>query len=197
MCTVAMQPVGVCPLMRVLQYRPGQEFHAHADGADYAVQPCATPANAKLTPDSRSQYFQSLLTLAIYINDGDNDASEQSVMCEEITTPGEGEGGIDLSSNCNVSDFAGGGLEFVQPPVLVRRDLTQEELQQQADHGNVSSMTRYYAPYTPAVTISPRTGRCVVFHQTEHHQAHPLTSGTKYMIQTSVLFSLPLLGGEA
>lgn len=146
-----LRPVGVCPLMRVLKYTAGQEFHAHADGVDYStVNVCGPSA-------SGAQRYRSLLTLAIYLNDAGQ-------------------------------DFEGGSLEFVQPPELKRQRLSQE----QKWKANVSSLQKVYDPYNIPVVIEPCKGTGVIFHQAEHHEAKPLEKGIKYMIQTSIMFELPL-----
>eukprot|EP00039_Didymoeca_costata_P020074 m.339972 g.339972 ORF g.339972 m.339972 type:complete len:360 (-) comp19064_c0_seq1:187-1266(-) len=158
---VVCTPVGVCPLMRVLRYEAGQQFLAHTDGVDYYHNNICDAS----VEGGKPGHYRSFLTLAVYLNDSDFE-SEQG-------------------------EFSGGALHFVKPPTLVRRMLTDAEKQEQLTKGNVSSMMKVHAPYDEKVVVHPKAGRGALFHQVEHHEAFPLTSGIKYMIQTSIMFEFP------
>lgn len=52
-----MRPVGVCPLMRIVRYIPGQEFPPHADGKD-----------SLSAFEGRPGIFKSAVTLVVYLS---------------------------------------------------------------------------------------------------------------------------------
>eukprot|EP00164_Ancoracysta_twista_P001505 GFYU01001973.1.p1 GENE.GFYU01001973.1~~GFYU01001973.1.p1 ORF type:complete len:410 (-),score=112.04 GFYU01001973.1:55-1284(-) len=56
---LTVHAVGVCPLMRVLKYQPGQQFAGHQDSTD---------TTDVVGVDRRKGRFHSFVTLAIYLN---------------------------------------------------------------------------------------------------------------------------------
>lgn len=109
--------------------------------------------------------FRSGLTLALYLNTADSSAE-------------------DSEGKRSTGEFGGGSIRFLQPPRLVQpgsAEVTPE----------TPALSKVYTPYPgQGVEIGPSLGQGLLFEQDEHHEGLPLTHGTKYMIQTSIMYEL-------
>lgn len=179
---IPLRAVGVCPLMRVLRYDAGGQFKPHKDGVDFFPR---GPVSGEVC--------RSCLTIALYLNRSEDDSKcndNAGSDTHHLQEPG-------------ANTFTGGAFRFLQPPIL----LPKAEAVALCNCTIIPSASaavplipvfKYYSISDPCSSggssgesnfeVSPEVGRAVIFSQEEYHEGLPVYRGSKYMIQTSVMY---------
>lgn len=170
-----LRAFAVCPLMRILRYEEGQQFKPHADGVDYDV---AGPSG---------EVCRSRLTVALYLNKSDTEEE-----ATPTTTDSRDGDAPSTSLPCGAGSYRGGAFRFLLPPKLVPHAVAARLPHCTIATSVTNSPLIPVYPHYPngGKEVSPDVGRAILFGQDEYHEGLPVLGGSKYMIQTSVLYEL-------
>ena len=173
--TFSLQAYAICPLMRILRYEEGQQFKPHVDGVDMDPK------------GPNGEFCRSRLTLALYLN------KQKQIG----TSSSELSGSHDEKEDERPGDYHGGAFRFLQPPRLVPRQQLTSLKHCTIDSAKLSrpGSDCPLVPVYPHVSnggleVSPDEGRAILFGQDTYHEGLPVHGGSKYMIQTSVMYEL-------